>query len=92
MENREFTNTEVALTSYLCRYINIFISTWVLLVAGIIFALPMVYFRVKDHTDLEDEALYVPFSSLSSHIYSHSRAHAPDDHDHVSPTEAVTKD
>ncbi|KAF8341709.1 MFS general substrate transporter [Amanita rubescens] len=32
-------------------YINIFISTWVLLVAGIIFALPMVYFRVKDHTD-----------------------------------------
>lgn len=76
----------------LCRFINIFISTWVLLVAGIIFALPMVYFRIKDHTDLEDEALYVPFGSLSSHIYSQSRAHVPGDHDHASPTEAVAKD
>lgn len=38
---------------------NIFISTWVLLVAGLVFVLPMLYLRVKNHTDLEDEILYV---------------------------------
>ncbi|CAG8616291.1 15059_t:CDS:2 [Acaulospora colombiana] len=38
-------------------YMNIFISTWVLLVAGLIFALPMLYLRVKEHTDLQDETL-----------------------------------
>ena len=38
---------------------NIFISTWVLLVAGLIFALPMIAMRVKDHTELADEAVYV---------------------------------
>lgn len=38
-------------------FMDIFISTWVLLAAGIVFALPMVYFRVKDHTDLDDEVL-----------------------------------
>lgn len=36
------------------RYMNIFISTWVLLVAGLIFALPMIYMRVTDTTE-EDE-------------------------------------
>jgi hypothetical protein len=36
---------------------NIFISTWVLLVAGLVFALPMLYLRVKEHTDLQDETL-----------------------------------
>ena len=35
-----------------------FISTWVLLVAGLVFAFPMIYLRVKDHTELEDETLY----------------------------------
>jgi hypothetical protein len=38
-------------------YINIFLSTWVLLVAGLVFALPMIHLRVKEHTDLEDEVL-----------------------------------
>ena len=36
---------------------NIFISTWALLVGGLIFALPMLYYRVTDHTDLEDETM-----------------------------------
>jgi hypothetical protein len=35
------------------------ISTWVLLAAGLVFAFPMIYSRVKDHTELEDETLYV---------------------------------
>lgn len=38
-------------------YMNIFVSTWVLLVAGLIFALPMVHLRVKNHTELADETL-----------------------------------
>ncbi|GLB36694.1 putative MFS general substrate transporter [Lyophyllum shimeji] len=38
-------------------YMTIFISTWVLLVAGLLFALPMIHLRVKDHTDIADEAL-----------------------------------
>lgn len=48
-----------------CRFINMFISTWVLLVAGLVFALPMIHLRVKNHTDLADETLCVllPFSS-----------------------------
>lgn len=36
------------------RFMNIFISTWVLLVAGLLFALPMIHMRVKNHTE-EDE-------------------------------------
>ncbi|KAI0935594.1 hypothetical protein AcV5_003976 [Taiwanofungus camphoratus] len=36
-------------------YMNIFISTWVLLVAGLMLALPMIHWRVKDHTDASDE-------------------------------------
>ncbi|KAG6335975.1 hypothetical protein ID866_3128 [Astraeus odoratus] len=38
-------------------YMNIFLSTWCLAAAGMIFAFPMVYYRVKNHTDLEDETL-----------------------------------
>ncbi|KAF8840593.1 MFS general substrate transporter [Paxillus ammoniavirescens] len=38
-------------------YMNIFVSTWVLTAAGMLFAFPMIYFRVKDHTEDEDEAL-----------------------------------
>ncbi|KAG1733026.1 MFS general substrate transporter [Suillus paluster] len=38
-------------------YMNIFLSTWCLTVAGMLFALPMVYLRVTDHTDIEDETL-----------------------------------
>lgn len=36
---------------------NIFVSTWVLLVAGLVFALPMLYLRVKNHTELEQETM-----------------------------------
>lgn len=38
-------------------YMNIFISTWVLLVAGLAFALPMLWIRVKNTTDIGDEVL-----------------------------------
>ncbi|CAE6479426.1 unnamed protein product [Rhizoctonia solani] len=38
-------------------YMNIFVSTWALLAAGLVIALPMLHFRVKDHTELADEAL-----------------------------------
>ncbi|THH18809.1 hypothetical protein EW146_g2221 [Bondarzewia mesenterica] len=38
-------------------YMNIFLSTWVLLVAGLVFALPMIHIRVKDHTEFADEAI-----------------------------------
>jgi len=38
-------------------YMNMLISTWVLLAAGLVFAFPMIYSRVKDHTELEDETL-----------------------------------
>jgi hypothetical protein len=36
---------------------NLFLSTWILLIAGLIFSLPMIHLRVKDHTDVEDEVL-----------------------------------
>lgn len=39
------------------RFMNMFISTWVLLVAGLIFALPMIHMRVKDTTEYADETL-----------------------------------
>jgi len=38
-------------------YMNMLLSTWVLLAAGLVFAFPMIYSRVKDHTELEDEIL-----------------------------------
>ena len=38
---------------------NIFVSTWGLLAAGLVIALPMLHYRVKDHTELADEALCV---------------------------------
>ncbi|KAG0698388.1 MFS general substrate transporter [Suillus ampliporus] len=38
-------------------YMNIFISTWVLTAAGMICALPLVYARIKDYTEMDDEAL-----------------------------------
>ncbi|KAF8217473.1 MFS general substrate transporter [Mycena galopus ATCC 62051] len=41
----------------LTPYMNMFISTWVLCAAGLIFALPMIYLRVHEHTNLEDEVL-----------------------------------
>ncbi|KDR68675.1 hypothetical protein GALMADRAFT_215550 [Galerina marginata CBS 339.88] len=38
-------------------FMNMLISTWVLLAAGLVFSLPMIYLRVKDQTDLADETL-----------------------------------
>ncbi|GLB36693.1 putative MFS general substrate transporter [Lyophyllum shimeji] len=38
-------------------FMNVFISTWTLLVAGLVFALPMIYMRVKEHTEYSDEVL-----------------------------------
>ena len=43
---------------------NMLISTWVLLASGLVFAFPMIYSRVKDHTELEDEILCVYFICL----------------------------
>ncbi|KAF8133184.1 hypothetical protein EV363DRAFT_1325380 [Boletus edulis] len=34
-------------------YMNILLSTWALTAAGMVFALPVVYFRVQDHTEEE---------------------------------------
>ncbi|KAI0344178.1 MFS general substrate transporter [Trametopsis cervina] len=39
-------------------YLNMFISTWVLLVAGLVFALPMIHTRVRNHTDEDRDDLY----------------------------------
>ncbi|KAF4623042.1 hypothetical protein D9613_001553 [Agrocybe pediades] len=36
-------------------FMNIFISTWVLLVVGLVFALPMIHIRVKETTEISDE-------------------------------------
>jgi len=41
----------------LLPYMNIFLSTWILLIVGLIFALPVLYLRVKDHTDMADETV-----------------------------------
>jgi len=38
-------------------FMNVFISTWVLLGAGLVFAFPMICMRVKEHTDISDETL-----------------------------------
>ncbi|KAF7978985.1 hypothetical protein HWV62_44245 [Athelia sp. TMB] len=38
-------------------YMNLFLSTWILLVTGLVFALPMIHLRVKEHTVIEDETL-----------------------------------
>ena len=42
---------------WILRYMNLFLSTWALLIAGLIFSLPMIHLRVKDHTDVEDEVM-----------------------------------
>ncbi|KAG6853532.1 hypothetical protein C0991_003452 [Blastosporella zonata] len=38
-------------------YMSIFASTWALLVAGLLFILPMIHLRVTDHTDAKDDVL-----------------------------------
>lgn len=47
----------VDLRIFIHRYMDIFISTWVLAAAGMICAFPLVYVRVKDYTEMDDEAL-----------------------------------
>ena len=42
---------------HILAYMNIFISTWVLLTVGLILAIPMVMVRVKEHTDFADETI-----------------------------------
>jgi hypothetical protein len=37
-------------------FVNLFASTWALCGAGLLFALPMIYLRVRDTTELADEA------------------------------------
>ena len=58
---------------------NIFLSTWILLVVGLLFALPMIYWRVKDHTENEDELPYIfdPFSIKIEPNPSFSAADTP---------------
>ncbi|KAJ7228968.1 MFS general substrate transporter [Mycena pura] len=41
----------------LLPFMNVFASTWALCAAGLVFALPMIYLRVKETTALEDEAV-----------------------------------
>ncbi|KAH0825795.1 hypothetical protein J3R83DRAFT_8851 [Lanmaoa asiatica] len=41
----------------LSSYMNIFLSTWCLMAAGLLFAFPMIYVRVRDTTVLDDEAI-----------------------------------
>ncbi|KDQ17512.1 hypothetical protein BOTBODRAFT_29692 [Botryobasidium botryosum FD-172 SS1] len=36
-------------------FMNIFVTTWTLLVAGLLFAFPMLYMRVKDFSEAEEE-------------------------------------
>jgi len=45
---------------------SMFASTWVLLAAGLVFALPMLYLRVRNTTALEEETLYVFVGLLST--------------------------
>ncbi|KAH9939042.1 MFS general substrate transporter [Epithele typhae] len=42
-------------------FMNLFISTWVLLVAGLVFALPMIHMRVKDSSREMDELTYLQY-------------------------------
>ena len=53
---------------------NIFVSTWSLLAGGLLFSLPMIHLRVKEHTELEEETLYVqifPWNSKTTLIINH---------------------
>ena len=38
-------------------YMNIFGATWGLLAGGLVIALPLLVFRIKDHTDPEEDTL-----------------------------------
>jgi hypothetical protein len=38
---------------------NIFLSTWCLVVAGLLFSFPMIYMRIRETTVLDDEFMFV---------------------------------
>lgn len=68
---------------------NIFASTWALLAAGLLFALPMIHLRVKDHTDLEDETMCVLFSQSSPLSLTLNASARMDDFGHILPAEQM---
>jgi len=47
------------------RYLNIFYSTWGLLLGGLVFALPMMHMRIKDYTTDEPDEYDDGYSSSS---------------------------
>ena len=51
-------STQSFFVNDLSRYSSIFYSTWGLLLGGLVFALPMMHMRIKDHTtdEFDDEA------------------------------------
>lgn len=55
-KSREWESVQLIVHSKFPSYMNILISTWVLLAAGLGFSLPMIYLRVKD-TSLADEVM-----------------------------------
>ncbi|KAG1717240.1 hypothetical protein EDB19DRAFT_1820288 [Suillus lakei] len=40
-------------------YMTIFISTWCLVAAGLVFSFPMIYLRIRDTTMIQDEGLII---------------------------------
>ncbi|KAJ8596067.1 hypothetical protein M405DRAFT_806146 [Rhizopogon salebrosus TDB-379] len=49
-------------------YMNIFLSTWCLVVAGLVFSFPMIYLRIRDTTVLEDEGLIQRDQELNTKV------------------------
>lgn len=62
---------------------NMFLSTWTLLVAGLIFALPMIHLRVKNHTELADETLFVYATYFAVFLLTHISSLRMDDSGHI---------
>ncbi|KAG6849467.1 hypothetical protein H0H93_008194 [Arthromyces matolae] len=58
-------------------YMNIFASTWALLIAGLLFVLPMIHLRVTEHTDGENDTMYA-FSNTTRFTWT-KRIHSDDD-------------
>ncbi|KAG5733772.1 UN protein [Termitomyces sp. T112] len=58
-------------------FMNMFISTWALLVSGLVFALPMIFLRVKEHTDYSDEVLARMDDSGRIHVAAEMQAPTP---------------
>lgn len=58
-------------------YMNILAGTWGLLAVGMVCALPMVFLRVKDHTDAEDDTLGgLDAEGHKAHEHEHEQTHA----------------